>query len=728
MVFAFREEVDVTSQLQLLDLSKGLSRITQMEVTSDSVASLQLDKGVCMYSSFWDGMDKQAQFAGRKSDIHVQSYGIRWFSQDEGIAFFEELLARQPNWPHKLTHQIFACTEQQRVMHRSLLERPGMSGTWMKRLQMYGQFYLRQAPNWLRQKQTTELLWLYLFMELLEAYVRVWHQTPPGETLNPLRISAYANPIRHASPPNSLLSLHSKWRSDGTRDQVAAELLSYEPLIRTWSKHAHDAIQMETTMELALFVKSCLALLPREDIKDLKTQHFKLQQKGKESVHLQAQTVTEPVKTSSKGSSLPDTDQDDQHADKPSPSVHEASVTEEQRTDKGKLEADKQPELEKDDGDAPERADLPMWHRETEQTKDSSLQMRIERGTSLALSASEARESNQQSSSMNIMHNRYQTGGRDKLDTQKHLHPGQGSLQNWIEKLHQHVRPVHIRPSQRNPKWNQVSQDERLQQYEEWKTELSGPIRRLEQQLKLLLLKQHHAPSGKKRSGRHIHSLVDAVTEPLPRLFQHRQAPSRSLHAAFSILIDCSASMANKMERTKKGAVLIHEGLKRLAVPHEMIGFWEEGAGLHSELPNMFYHAVEWEHSLEPDAGLSILDLEPQQDNRDGYIIRQASAELMKRQEEQKIMLVFCDGQPSAEDYFEDGVLDTYAAVYEARKRGIEVIGIFLSDQEMPEEEQNALQHIYGSYRVTVPDMDHLIDQLTPLLKKILFQALKSQS
>ncbi|MDQ7862259.1 hypothetical protein RCO48_18365 [Peribacillus frigoritolerans] len=42
-------------------------------------------------------------------------------------------------------------------------------------------------------------------------------------------------------------------------------------------------------------------------------------------------------------------------------------------------------------------------------------------------------------------------------------------------------------------------------------------------------------------------------------------------------------------------------------------------------------------------------------------------------------MLVFSDGEPAASDYDQNGIVDTHLAVSEARKKGIEVIGLFFS-------------------------------------------------
>ena len=47
-------------------------------------------------------------------------------------------------------------------------------------------------------------------------------------------------------------------------------------------------------------------------------------------------------------------------------------------------------------------------------------------------------------------------------------------------------------------------------------------------------------------------------------MFYKRGQESQELDVAFQLLVDCSGSMYNKMEETKKSVVLFHEALKSL--------------------------------------------------------------------------------------------------------------------------------------------------------------------
>ncbi|MEX2104593.1 MAG: hypothetical protein WD907_04590, partial [Bacilli bacterium] len=58
--------------------------------------------------------------------------------------------------------------------------------------------------------------------------------------------------------------------------------------------------------------------------------------------------------------------------------------------------------------------------------------------------------------------------------------------------------------------------------------------------------------------------------------------------------------------------------------------------------------------------------------------------------------------------------------VLEARRQGVEVINIFLSNGGVNESEQKTMHTIYGRHSVTVPEVAELSQHLIPLLRKLL--------
>ncbi|NIK12543.1 vWA domain-containing protein [Alkalibacillus almallahensis] len=219
--------------------------------------------------------------------------------------------------------------------------------------------------------------------------------------------------------------------------------------------------------------------------------------------------------------------------------------------------------------------------------------------------------------------------------------------------------------------------------------------------------------------------LLPLAIENESRVFYKNDLESDEIDAVFTLLIDCSASMFNKMEETKTAAILFHEVLKELKIPHNVIGFWEDGfATKENEQPNYFHRVMTFDNALQPNVGPELLQLDAEEDNRDGFTIRVATEELLERTEKDQFLLVFSDGEPSAFNYSENGIIDTNEAVIEARKKGIEVVGVFLGDGEIAEHEAMLMRNIYGREHMLVPDLSELPGSFSGILKRLLLKSI----
>lgn len=226
--------------------------------------------------------------------------------------------------------------------------------------------------------------------------------------------------------------------------------------------------------------------------------------------------------------------------------------------------------------------------------------------------------------------------------------------------------------------------------------------------------------------GRLSKQLLPFVIDRTPNVFYKKANFSKDINAAFTLLVDCSASMHNKMEQTKKAIILFHEVLKQLKVAHSIVGFWEDALNVKKDVyPNYFHIIRKHDDSFYPQDGAKIMQLEPQEDNRDGFSIRIATKSLTERREKNKFLLIFSDGEPAAADYDQMGVVDTNIAVKEARKKGIHVIGIFLAESEITERENLLMKNIYGKKYLIVPTVSELADHFAPLLKRLLLQTIQ---
>ena len=81
-----------------------------------------------------------------------------------------------------------------------------------------------------------------------------------------------------------------------------------------------------------------------------------------------------------------------------------------------------------------------------------------------------------------------------------------------------------------------------------------------------------------------------------PRVFYKKNHESKEIDAVFTLLVDCSASMYNKMDETKRGIVLFHEVLKSATYSpfnHRVLGRCKRSKGrisakLFSRCPFLF--------------------------------------------------------------------------------------------------------------------------------------------
>lgn len=261
--------------------------------------------------------------------------------------------------------------------------------------------------------------------------------------------------------------------------------------------------------------------------------------------------------------------------------------------------------------------------------------------------------------------------------------------------------------------------------YDNFVTDIAPYQRKLARTIEKMMEHKQIAVRQDLQYGRLSRNLLPIVTDDNPRLFYKKDAESNEFDAIFTLMVDCSASMFQKMEETKRGIVLFHEVLKQLQIPHTIVGFWEDATTMNQEeQPNYFHMIHSFHDSLHVKDGAKIMQLEAEEDNRDGFSIRVMTEKMMERSEKHKFLLVFSDGEPAAANYDQNGIVDTHVAVTEARKKGIDVIGMFLSDGSIDEREDDVMENIYGNERLMIPNVAELPELFTPVLKKLLLKSI----
>lgn len=274
-------------------------------------------------------------------------------------------------------------------------------------------------------------------------------------------------------------------------------------------------------------------------------------------------------------------------------------------------------------------------------------------------------------------------------------------------------------------KWNVPDiEPDFLPAYQNVKNDVQFETKDLIQIIKKTIDREHVDERHNLTKGRLQRDLTNWFIDDQYKLFYKKQDLSKTFDATFTLLIDASASMFDKMEETIKGVVLFHETLKALNVKHEILAFNEDAFDSDDrKQPNIIDEIVHYDYSTMEESGPRIMSLHPQDDNRDGVAIRIASERLLRRSHNQRFLIVFSDGEPSAYNYAQDGILDTYEGVEMARKYGIEVFNVFLSQDVITEDIEQTIHNIYGQYALFVEGVENLPSHLSPLLKKLLLKS-----
>lgn len=364
------------------------------------------------------------------------------------------------------------------------------------------------------------------------------------------------------------------------------------------------------------------------------------------------------------------------------------------------------------------------WHRENENgdRQQTFLQFELESGTKTSLMGEGVRESDDADQAIaNVQGHSGESkkkdySDRETLNKQDNRKKEGGKTYQFGE---ENKHAVKLEKKVAAPTTEETAM------YKEYVKEIEHEKRKLSSTIEKTLEKKKTSPRRDLLIGRLSKKLLPIVLEKQPRVFYKKTNRSKEIDAVFTLLVDCSASMNDKMEETKKGIVLFHEVLKKLRIPHSIIGFWEDANDVKEDYqPNYFHIITNHDNSLYHQVGPEIMQLEPEEDNRDGFSIRVVTKQLEGRHEKNKFLLIFSDGEPAAANYDQNGIIDTYEAVLEARKKRIEVIGMFLASGMIEESDAETMKNIYGKEHLLVPSVSELPEQFAPLLKKLLLKSI----
>ncbi|KKB35424.1 vWA domain-containing protein [Bacillus thermotolerans] len=389
---------------------------------------------------------------------------------------------------------------------------------------------------------------------------------------------------------------------------------------------------------------------------------------------------------------------------------------------KDPLANDDRLEKEKTGEEEIEEEEFRTWHRETSDLGESFLQFDLDQGTQTDLMGEGIREGEAGDQALAMVQGSAQETSRkdfSHLPAEQMKKEVTGGGEAAYGKENRFAIPIFKKAAPPKP--------EEAERYKKQQARIVTLQKKLKHMMEKMLEHKRTAPRSDLHAGRLNKKLLRFFLEDQPRLFYKKQELSADIDASFTLLVDCSASMEDKMEQTKLGIVLFHEALKSVNVPHEIIGFWEDtGEATETKQPNYFYEVITYDTSLKASSGPEVMQLEAEEDNRDGFAIRVLTERIRKRQEKQKFLFIFSDGEPAAYSYDQNGIIDTHEAVLEARRLGIEVMNIFLANDEITEAERATVQNIYGDkYSLFLTDLEELPQVLFPLLRKLLYKSIQ---
>lgn len=156
---------------------------------------------------------------------------------------------------------------------------------------------------------------------------------------------------------------------------------------------------------------------------------------------------------------------------------------------------------------------------------------------------------------------------------------------------------------------------------------------------------------------------------------------------AVELLMDASGSQQKRQHMVALQGFIVSRALSKAGIPHRVRSFctfWDY---------TVLQRYRDFDDPMESDWNL--FDFRASSNNRDGLAIRAAAEGLLKRQEENKILIVLSDGKPNDMNQNRQGaavrkelytgeyaVCDTAMEVRKARAQGISVLGVFMGEEE----------------------------------------------
>jgi nitric oxide reductase activation protein len=244
--------------------------------------------------------------------------------------------------------------------------------------------------------------------------------------------------------------------------------------------------------------------------------------------------------------------------------------------------------------------------------------------------------------------------------------------------------------------------------YEEVYSEVSQTSKHLSKKLKNLLdVRELESLDSGYLMGQRFNSRD--VIRGDGKYFSRISAPGDKIRVCFGVLVDESGSMCGeKAASARRATILLEDTLRNTGVPFIIVGHTESWADGKVVLKNY----VDFDTNDGKDQ-YRLSGITGHGGNIDGAAISYVGEKLLKRPEEQKVMIVISDGEPAGCSFFSNNYEeDTMMAVAHYRKKGINVFGAVVDEWER-------VSRLYGDqYSFDCRENGELERQLIRLVKR----------
>ena len=204
--------------------------------------------------------------------------------------------------------------------------------------------------------------------------------------------------------------------------------------------------------------------------------------------------------------------------------------------------------------------------------------------------------------------------------------------------------------------------------------------------------------------------LAEAV-QGVPSVYTRKNKIS-SNRAVVCVLVDESGSMyGRKIDTAKDTAILLNEALGKL--PNVDLYMYGHSADLYRHSTDIFIYK---EKNYAP--GFALGDIEARANNRDGLAILEVAKRMRKFTDEEVLMFVISDGEPSAEDYWGSGAIrHTKESVKTVESMGFRVMQICIENSYDPAQ-------MFSNF-IKLTNMNTLAKDFSKMISKTLDRKIK---